>query len=329
VTAEVVAADRVRAAEPPAADPRGGVPDLDDVAGEWVEAPDLAHLPSLRNQRGQGHVNHDLTSMSWLAAPPFSFGYHTGVLRLDGATLPAQRYRWKPWGVQREYRGAGVTVRSDTRMVLAENILLWQIEVTNEQPRPRTYRVSQDLFALVSQAERGWGWLYDVPWTSDSYHDFGTLERIRDTTGQDADEPPYLLGPGPRRIRLGRPRAPGIQRDEDSAPMLLEYELPRHVSADTVYANPGSAHGEIRDLRCAPAQGGSPVFAFAGPARLTAATELALDSFALRDGLVLELDFRPADLDHHGVLLTHGNHPDSLQLGVEAGRLWFAIAGER
>jgi hypothetical protein len=47
-----------------------GVPDLDDVAGEWVDAADLAHLPSLRNQYGQGHVNYDLSSMSWLAAPP-------------------------------------------------------------------------------------------------------------------------------------------------------------------------------------------------------------------------------------------------------------------
>ena len=61
--------------------PAAGVPDLDEVAGPWVDAADLAHLPSLRNQCGQGHVNADLSSLSWLAAPPYSFGYHTGVLR--------------------------------------------------------------------------------------------------------------------------------------------------------------------------------------------------------------------------------------------------------
>ena len=44
-----------------------GVPHLDEVAGTWVDAADLAHLPSLRNQWGQGHVNADLSSMSWLA----------------------------------------------------------------------------------------------------------------------------------------------------------------------------------------------------------------------------------------------------------------------
>jgi hypothetical protein len=82
------------------------VPDLDDVAGEWIAAAELEHLPSMRNQRGQGHVNHDLASLSWLASPPYSFGYHTGLLRLDGAVLPAQLCRWKPWGVRREYGDA-------------------------------------------------------------------------------------------------------------------------------------------------------------------------------------------------------------------------------
>ena len=94
------------------------MPDIDEVAGHWVDAAELAHLPSLRNQVGQGHVNADLSSLAWLAAPPYSFGYHTGVLRLDGAILPAQRFRWKPWGVQREHAGPRLTVRTDTRMML-------------------------------------------------------------------------------------------------------------------------------------------------------------------------------------------------------------------
>ena len=98
MTAQAASGDDAAGNQVPA-----GVPDLDEVAGEWVEAADLAHLPSLRNQWGQGHVNSDLSSLAWLAAPPYSFGYHTGVLRVDGVALPAQRFRWKPWGVQREH----------------------------------------------------------------------------------------------------------------------------------------------------------------------------------------------------------------------------------
>ncbi|WP_326557909.1 laminin G domain-containing protein [Micromonospora sp. NBC_01796] len=304
-----------------------GVPDLDEVAGEWVDAAELAHLPSLRNQQGQGHVNHDLTSLSWLAAPPYSFGYHTGVLRVDGVVPDAQRFRWKPWGVQREHRGERVSVRTDTRMALSRNLLLWRVQVTNEQDSAATYTVTQDLFALLTATEVGWGWLYDVPWTNGDHHDFITLERIRDATRPARDGAPYLLGPGPRRVRLGRPRLPGIQRDEDRAPMLMQYELPRHVSEDTVYPHRDAARGGIRNLHCGPADGGT-VFEFADPVELEPTTRVDLDGFELRDGLVLSFEFRPDTLTEPGVILTHGNHPDSLQLGIDADGLWFGISGE-
>lgn len=309
-----------------------GVPELDDVAGEWVDAADLVHLPSLRNQYGQGHVNHDLTSMSWLAAPPYSFGYHTGVLRLDGEMLPAQRFRWKPYGVQREHKTNTMTVRTDTRMVLADDTLLWQIEVTNDTDAPTERTVTQDLFAMVAHTEIGWGWLYDVPWTAGNHHDFMTLERIRATTRADQADAPYLLGPGPRRLRLGKPRLPGIQRDADTEIMSLAYELPRHVSQDTVYPHRHGAHATVRYIQCAAGGAvGAPELVFSHPAEiaLDPAGEVALDSFELRAGHVVELEIRVDAPDQTGIVLTHGNHPDSLQIGLDAGRLWFGICGEQ
>ncbi|MFK3979289.1 hypothetical protein ACI2K4_02795 [Micromonospora sp. NPDC050397] len=305
-----------------------GVPDLDEVTGEWVDADDLAHLPSLRNQRGQGHVNHDLTSLSWLAAPPYSFGYHTGVLRLDGTVLDAHRFRWKPWGVQREHRDAEVSVRTDTRMALGRDLLLWRVEVTNEQAQAVTYQLDQELFALLGEAEVGWGWLYDVPWSNGDYHDFITLERIRDNTRPGRDGSPYLLGPGPRRVRLGRPRLPGIQRDEDSSPMLMRYELPRHVSQDTVYPHRSAVPGVLRNLRCGTDEEGGTLLDLAGPVELAPDTQVDLDEFELRDGLLVSFEFRPETLTEPGVILTHGNHPDSLQLGIDADGLWVGISGE-
>ncbi|MBE1491830.1 hypothetical protein [Plantactinospora soyae] len=330
-----------------------GVPDLDEVAGEWVEAAELAHLPSLRNQRGQAHVNHDLTSLSWLAAPPYSFGYHTGVLRVDGTMVDAQRFRWKPWGVRREHRSGGLSVCTDTRLALAEDVLLWQIEITNERDHAATVTVEQDLFAPVAHSEIGWGWLYNVPWNGGDHHDYHSLERIRDTTRAGRAETPYLLGSGSRRLRLGRPRQPGIQRDDDVAPMLLEHELPQHVSVDTVYPHRESAKGTLRALRCArtdadaadpapadaadplPADAADPVPTDAVVLDHPAAVDLdrdsavSLDEFELRAGLSLGFEFRPASLGHAGILLTHGNHPDSLQLGLDGDRLWIGICGER
>jgi hypothetical protein len=305
-----------------------GVPDLDDVAGNWVDAADLAHLPSLRNQRGQGHVNSDLSSLSWLAAPPYSFGYHTGVLRVDGVTLPAHRFRWKPWGVQRAHRGTSLTVRTDARMALEQDLLLWQIEVTNNTDGPLECSVSQDLYAMVAHTETGWGWLYDVPWTAGNYHDFMTLERIRASVTSEPDSA-YLLGPGPRRLRLGRPRLPGIQRDADTEPMSLAYELPRHVSHDTVYPYRDAAIATVRNICCRDTSTDKPILIASAEIALHVASEVTLGTYELRAGQVIELELRIDALDHSGIVLTHGNHPDSLQLGVEAGRLWFGISGEK
>ncbi len=282
----------------------------------------------MRNQWGQGHVNADLSSMSWLAAPPYSFGYHTGVLRVDGVTLPAQRYRWKPWGVQREHASPTMTVRTDTRMVLEQDMLLWQIEVTNDTDDPAEYSISQDLHAMVGHTESGWGWLYDVPWTAGNYHDFMTLERIRASVTSDRGHP-YLLGPGPRRLRLGRPRLPGIQRDTDTEPMSLAYELPRHVSQDTVYPYREAAAATVRNIRCRDVGLDKPILVASAEIALHPASEVTLGTFELRAGQVIELELRLDAPDQTGVVLTHGNHPDSLQLGVDAGRLWFGISGEK
>jgi hypothetical protein len=306
-----------------------GVPDLDDVSGEWVDADDLAHLPSLRNQWGQGHVNHDLSSLSWLAAPPYTFGYHTGVLRLDGAVLPAQRYRWKPWGVRREHSGGGLTVRTDSRMVLSEQLLLWQVELVNDGDHAVRHTVSQDLFAMVAHTETGWGWLYDVPWTAGNHHDFMSLERVRATTRGDHADPAYLLGPGLRTLRLGRPRLPGIQRDADTEVMSLAYELPRHVSQDTVYPHRHSARAALRGIRLRSTEGQLVDLVSSETVLPDSETELSFGSFELTAGQIIELEFRSDEPNQTGVLLTHGNHPDSLQLGLEAGRLWFGICGEQ
>ena len=285
----------------------------------WVDAAELAHLPSLRNQIGQGHVNADLSSLAWVAAPPYTFGYHTGVLRRDGAILPAQRFRWKPWGVQREHADPGLTVRTDTRMMLQRDTLLWQVEVTNTTGDPVDCTISQDLFAMVAQTETGWGWLYDVPWTGGNYHDFMTLERIRSSVVREPGSA-YLLGPGPRRLRLGKPRLPGIQRDVDTEPMSLAYELPRHVSPDTVYPHQRSAVATVRNIRCRAAGADRPILVASAEIALQPASEVTLGTFELHAGQLIDLDLRLDAPDQTGVVFTHGNHPDSLQLGVDACR---------
>ncbi|MFK0019072.1 hypothetical protein [Streptomyces sp. NPDC090798] len=305
---------------------RTGVPDLEDVAGHWVGLDEIAHLPSLRNQQGQAHVNLDLTSLSWLAAPPFTFGYHTGELHVDGMIPAAQRFLWKPWGVLRERHQDGLLLTTDTRMALSRDLLLWRITVTNERSEATTVELAQDLFAMVAHSEVGYGWLYDGPWNHGAHHDFMALERIRATTG--GGEQHYLLSPAPRRLRLGKPRIPGIQRDEDLGPMLLDDALPAHVSHDKEPEPRAGVTGAVRGLRVAGADEG--VILRAGePIALTPDGETTLDPFALSPGLTIGFELRLDAARQSGTVLTHGNHPDSLRIGVDDGRLWLGITGER
>src|SRR6188508_2650932 len=60
------------------------IPTLEQASGKWVAADTTAMEPSIRNFRGQALVNRDMTSISWFASAPYSGGYHTGVMKING-----------------------------------------------------------------------------------------------------------------------------------------------------------------------------------------------------------------------------------------------------
>ncbi|MCU1411673.1 MAG: hypothetical protein JWR04_2380 [Rhodoglobus sp.] len=298
-------------------------PPLDDFADEWLDRHDLAHLHSLRNQWGQAHVNGDLTSLSWLAIPPFSGGYHTGALRVDGHVLAAERLRWAPWGVEREAAAGGIRVRTDTRLGYEAARVLWTVTVTNETDAPREVVLDQELLAPVAHSEVDWGWLYGTPWNAGHHHDYYATERLRSEALADEPRQVQLLPHGERWVRLGSPRIPGIQRDEDSAPMLLESELPDHSTSDSGRTRAPSVLATVRGIIAGPAVIAGE-YVLDGPG-----TEFRTQAVALAEGEGLSFEAELSAAGQTGVLLTHGNHPDSLQFGLVDGRPWLAVGGER
>ena len=78
-------------------DPSSFVPSIEDVSGDWVSADTIAMEPSLRNFRGQAVLNRDVTSVSWFASAPYSGGYHTGVMKINGQVPMVNAFRWQPW----------------------------------------------------------------------------------------------------------------------------------------------------------------------------------------------------------------------------------------
>ena len=303
-------------------------PPLDELVGEWMSRADLTHLHSLRNQWGQAHVNGDLTSLSWLAIPPFSGGYHTGALRVNGTVVAAERLRWAPWGVQREGMLGGLRVVGETRLAYEANRVLWQVTVTNEGEVDAAVTLEQELLAPIAHSEVGWGWLYGTPWNSGDYHDFFATERLRAETTSSTPRQIQLLPHTARVLRLGRPRLPGIQRDEDGEEMLLDSALPDHTTSDVPRSQPASVRGVVTNLVLDQPNGN--VRHIGGAHTLaTADTEIRLEAIELADGSTLSFDLTTDAAQQSGVVLTHGNHPDSLQLGLLDGRPWIAIGGER
>jgi hypothetical protein len=304
-----------------------GLPALDDVLGGWLDRDELVHLHSLRNQWGQAHVNADLTSLSWLAIPPYAVGYHTGVLRVDGHVCPAQRFRWAPWGVDREAAYDDLVIRSTASMAYEATRVLWRIKVSNTSDRIRQVALAQELLAAVAHSEVDWGWTYGTPWSRGNYHDFHATERIRAETIAQEPREAQLLPADARPLRLGRPRPPGIQRDEDGDAMLIGSALPDHSTTDVDRDRLPAVIGSVSEV--ALVSPGGERTAVDGPWVLASDdAEWRLPPVVIEAGTRLDVDVVLADPAQTGVILTHGNHADSLQVGLRSGRPWLTIGGE-
>jgi hypothetical protein len=304
-----------------------GLPALDDILGGWLDRDELVHLHSLRNQWGQAHVNPDLTSLSWLAIPPYAVGYHTGVLRVDGHVWAAQRSRWAPWGVDREAAHDDLVVRSTVSMEYEATRILWRIEVSNSSARSRQVDLAQDLQAAVTHSEVDWGWTYGTPWSRGNYHDFHATERIRAETIAQEPREAQLRPVGARPLRLGRARLPGIQRDEDGDAMLIVSALPDHSTTDVARDRLPAVIGSVTEVGLVSPSGERT----AVPGSFVLASDDAewrLPPVVIEAGTRLDVDVVLADSAQTGVLVTHGNHADSLQVGLRSGRPWLTIGGE-
>lgn len=139
------------------------VPSLQEISGRWIAADTMAMEPSLRNFRGQAVVNRDMTSISWFASAPFSGGYHTGALKINGSIPQASMFRWFPYEALRQGEFDGLKLLSSTRMLPDEDGIFWNIDITNTSDEERTLDVEIDAIGFISKYEGDWQWWYPYP----------------------------------------------------------------------------------------------------------------------------------------------------------------------
>lgn len=139
------------------------VPSLEEVSGIWVSADTADMEPSLRNFHGQALLNRDMTSISWMASAPYSGGYHTGVMKINGETPMSSMFRWLPHQAIRRGEVDKWKVFSTVKMVPKQNGILWQVNISNEDSIEREMNLSQDLIGFISKYGGDWQWWYPYP----------------------------------------------------------------------------------------------------------------------------------------------------------------------
>lgn len=139
------------------------IPSLEEVSGVWVSADTADMEPSVRNFRGTALLNRDMTSLSWFVSAPYSGGYHTGVLRIDGETPGADMFRWLPHQAIRRGELNGWKLFSTVKMVPDTDAILWQVTLVNDSTVEREAEVSLDMIGFVSKYGGDWQWWYPYP----------------------------------------------------------------------------------------------------------------------------------------------------------------------
>src|SRR5580658_8471542 len=88
------------------------IPSLESVSGIWINADTLGIEPSVRNFRAQALLGKDMSSISWFASAPYSGGYHSGAIRINGKAPLGQLYRWYPYQALRKSSGLTYKIAS-------------------------------------------------------------------------------------------------------------------------------------------------------------------------------------------------------------------------
>jgi lysophospholipase L1-like esterase len=175
------AAAPATAAALPACPLPAGVLTLDEMAGDWKNRTALEQFPSIHNFDAELLVNKDFASVSWLASPPFSQGFHSGVLKLNGKVPIAEKFRWFPYQAVREGTADGLALETVNRMVFDDRGVLWRITLSNTQPAAVTATVSVDLIGEISEltAPGSWDWAFAQPGLGGPKRRYEETEAIR------------------------------------------------------------------------------------------------------------------------------------------------------
>src|SRR5580698_983546 len=131
-----------------------GIPTLDELATEWLDCSQLAHMPSLHNFHEMAACAPDLIGVNFLPrgqlykdSGPRWYIYNTLPLcrmSIDGATYDSMSCKWFAYQAVRRTRTPDLEIVTTNRLVMEDSAILWRVRFTNTSATAKTIRVSID-----------------------------------------------------------------------------------------------------------------------------------------------------------------------------------------
>ena len=134
------------------------IPDLDELAADWMAGNLIEHTPSLSNFHGSLESSRNILGVQNFTIPPFAQGGELGTLSLNGATVAAQEFRWYPYQIQRRLTLEHVSIFTTLRMPFERRGFLFALDITTLGPAPYAATLAISLYAGIRHYPGKWVW---------------------------------------------------------------------------------------------------------------------------------------------------------------------------
>ncbi len=134
------------------AEPEGDrVPTLDELATEWLDCSQLAHMPSLHNFHEMAACAPDLVGVNFFPggqlykdSGPRWYIYNTLPLcrlLIDGGQYESSSCRWSAYQAERRASAGDLEILTTNRLVMEDTIVLWRLRLTNAGSAEKSFHI--------------------------------------------------------------------------------------------------------------------------------------------------------------------------------------------
>jgi hypothetical protein len=143
------------------------IPDLDELAGDWMAGNLIEHTPALSNFHGSLESSRNILGVQNFTIPPFAQGGELGILSLNGEMVAAQEFRWYPYQIRRRSALEHLSILTTLRMPFEQRGFLFAVGITNHGPAGYAATLAISLHAGIRHYPGKWAWETPRPGDND------------------------------------------------------------------------------------------------------------------------------------------------------------------